>query len=40
MDKKVETLKKKDIKSYIEYIKETFDYDIKQELIEKLMRQK
>lgn len=38
MNKEVETLKKKDIKSYIEYIKETFDYDSNQELIEKLMK--
>lgn len=38
MENKIETLKKKDIKSYIKYIKETFDYDASEELIEKLMR--
>ena len=38
MDKKVEYLKKKDIGSYIRFIKETFDYDANQELIEKMIR--
>lgn len=38
MENKIETLKKKDIKSYIDFIKETFDYDAKEDLIEKLMR--
>ena len=35
---KVEKLKKKDINSYIEFIKEIFDYDATIENIEKMMR--
>lgn len=38
MDKEVEKLKKKDIKSYIDFINETFDYKTNKELIEKLMK--
>ncbi len=34
----VETLKKKDIKSYINFIKETFDYEASIDMVEKLMR--
>lgn len=38
MDKKVDTLKKKDIKSYIDFMKETFEYEPKAESIEKMMK--
>lgn len=38
MNKEVEYLKKKDIKSYAEFIKEIFDYTINIEVIEKLIR--
>lgn len=38
MNKEVEYLKKKDIKNYVEFIKEVFDYDIVEEAIEKLIR--
>lgn len=38
MDKKVDTLKKKDIRSYIDFIKETFEYEPKAESIEKMMK--
>ena len=37
MDKKVEYLKKKDIKSYGNFIKEIFNYDIDRKAIEKLI---
>lgn len=38
MDKNVELLRKKDINSYIELIKEVFDYTPQNEIIEKLIR--
>lgn len=38
MNKEIEYLKKKDIDSYSEFIKEIFDYDINKEVIEKLIR--
>ena len=38
MNKEVETLKKKDIKSYVDFIKETFEYEPKVESIEKMMK--
>ncbi|MDO4963044.1 MAG: GNAT family N-acetyltransferase [bacterium] len=34
----VEVLKKKDIKSYMEHIKRIFDYDVSEDIIEKLIR--
>lgn len=38
MNKEVEFLKKKDIDSYIELMKNVFDYDVQKEAIEKLIR--
>ena len=38
MTKEVEFLKKKDIKSYGDFIKQIFDYEINSEIIEKLIR--
>lgn len=38
MDKKVELLSKQDIKSYIDFIKEVFEYDVDIKLVEKLLK--
>lgn len=38
MNKDVEFLKKKDIESYIDFIKETFGYEAQNESIEKMMK--
>lgn len=38
MDKQVEYLKKEDIKSYGDFIKEIFDYDIDLKVVEKLIK--